>query len=82
MTPILIQDYPVHARSVTYAKDQPQYNQLPAVRYPDGCVVTRWQLNWKERLSILFGSGIFISKLTFNQPLQPMKVGVSLESVE
>lgn len=82
MTPMEFDIWPDGSCPVIYAKDQPEYNQLPALRFDDGCVVTRWQLDWRERLAVLFGSGIFISKLTFNKPLQPMKVGVSLEDVQ
>lgn len=82
MTPQKIETCPADARPATFAKDQPQYRQLPAVVFSDGLVVTRWRLSLRERLRVLFGSGIFVSKLTFNQPLQPMKVGITFEDVQ
>ncbi len=62
--------------AVTYAKDQPQYLPLPARRTPDGEVVTCWKLNWRARLSVLFGSNFYITILTFNRPLTPFRVAV------
>lgn len=57
-----------------YAKDQPQYNQLPCFRDDDGTVVTRWKLTWRERLRILFYGNLWLTVLTFNKPLQPVKL--------
>ncbi len=59
---------------VVYAKDQPQYLPLPAYRDGRGTVVTRWQLSWRERLRVLFSGSIWLSMMTFNQPLQPVKL--------
>ena len=59
---------------VTYAKDQPEYVLLPAWRSPDGLVVTRWKLSWRERLRILFSGSLWLSILTFNKPLQPVRL--------
>ena len=61
---------------VVYAKDQPQYLPLPSIREPDGCVTTRWKLTWKERLKILFHGCIYHVQLTFNSPIQPIRMGV------
>lgn len=57
---------------VTIAKDQPQYIPLPAVIVGDR-VVTRWSLTFKERIRILFQGSMWLSILTFGQPLQPLK---------
>jgi len=59
---------------VVYAKDQPQYLPLPALRFLDGVVVTRWVLSWKERLRVLLTGSVYLSQLTFNSPLQPVKL--------
>jgi hypothetical protein len=59
---------------ITFAKDQPEYNPLPAHWQPDGRVTTRWQLTWRERLRVVFGGSIWLQQLTFNQPLQPVKL--------
>lgn len=58
----------------TFAKDQPQYLALPAHRQPDGTVTTRWRLSFLERLAVLFGGSIWLQLLTFNNPLQPVKL--------
>ncbi len=70
MTPISL-GYPDH--EVIYAKDQPEYIPLPAYKWKDGTVVTKWQLTWKERFLILFNGHFFFSILTFNNPLQPIR---------
>lgn len=57
-----------------FAKDQPPYIPLPAFRDDDGTVVTRWRLTFRERVRVLFGGSIWLSVLTFNTPLQPVKL--------
>ena len=64
------------ARRVTYGAGQSEYDVLPAVRYPDGTVHTRWQLTADERRAILDGACIVLSILTFNQPIQPLHLSV------
>ena len=59
--------------NVIYAKDQPEYIPLPVHRTEDGMVTSCWKLAFKERLRVLFFGRIFISQLTFNNPLQPIK---------
>ena len=56
-----------------YAKDQPQYRQLPMHRdnSEDGRAVCCWKLTWWERLKILQTGLIWHTILTFHQPLQP-----------
>ena len=62
--------------NTVFAKNQPEYLQLPAYRSPEGVVVTCYQLTWKERFAILFGGKIWLSLLTFNKPLQPQRITV------
>lgn len=57
----------------TFAKDQPEYLQLPCYRDPEGVVTTRWRLTGRERFRILFGGSLWIQQMTFNKPLQPIK---------
>lgn len=64
------------APEVVYAKDQPQYNPLPAIKTTDGEVITRWKLSLRERLIVLFSGSIWLNLLTFNSPLQPIKLSV------
>lgn len=64
-----------------FAKDQREYIPLPALRFNDGLVVTRWELSWKERFRIFFGGSVFLGLLTFNRPLQPVKLSTSIHEV-
>lgn len=57
--------------NATYAKDQPQYQPLPALREKDGRVTTCWKLSWRERFKMFQTGKIWLSQLTFNDPLQP-----------
>lgn len=58
--------------NVTYAENQPQYRPLPAFKDEDGTVVSCWAPSLKERLKILFTGKIWLSVMTFNNPLQPL----------
>lgn len=64
-----------------FAKDQPEYLTLPALRFQDGLVVSRWSLSLLERLQILFGGSVYLGLLTYNSPLQPVRLSTSLEEV-
>jgi len=59
--------------NVTFSKDQPEYQPLPAFRNysPQGEVITCWNLTFRERLRVLFKGEIWLSLLTFNKPLTP-----------
>lgn len=59
-----------------YAKDQPEYMPLPVRRTPDGEVVSCWKPNWPARLKMLFGGRVYLTLLTFNNPLQPIRISV------
>lgn len=60
-------------QNVVFAKDQPEYQPLPAFRNdsPQGEVITCWQLSFSERLRILFTGKLWVSLMTFNKPLTP-----------
>jgi hypothetical protein len=62
--------------AVVYAKDQPEYIPLPTRRSPDGEVVSCWKPNWRARLAILFGANFYLTMLTFNRPLTPIRVSI------
>jgi hypothetical protein len=67
-----------------YAKDQPEYLPLPVRRFdgnPPGAggVTSCWELTWLERLKIFINGHFYISMLTFDQPLQPIRPHVDLE---
>lgn len=69
-------DYSDNIKEVVFAKDQPEYLQLPAIKLPDGQVITRWNFTLKERIKILFSGNLWLSLLTFNNPLQPIQLWV------
>jgi hypothetical protein len=66
-------------RFVEFAKDQPQYQTLPALIYRDGVVMTEWVLTEDERLAILSGENIRLWISTFGKPLQPVHLEVTSE---
>lgn len=59
--------------NVTFAKDQPEYQPLPAFKDPgpEGAVISCWKLSFKERIKILFTGELWVSLWTFHQPLTP-----------
>lgn len=63
---------------VIFAKDQPEYLQLPAIMAMDrnNMVTTRWRLTAWERITVLFFGNVYLQILAFNRPLQPLKLGV------
>ena len=67
---------------VEYAKDHPEYLPLPARRDANGTVVTCWRLTWRERLYVLLGGKFYLTLLTFNRPLQPIRVSIEKPDVE
>ncbi len=60
--------------NVTYAENQPEYLPLPAHKTSDGKVTSCWGLSFFERLKVAVTGRIYLSVLTFNQPLQPLKM--------
>lgn len=62
--------------NITFAENQPEYQPLPAFRAnsPLGEVVTCWQPTFMERLHILFKGEVWVSMLTFNQPITPLNL--------
>jgi len=67
---------PLGSRPLVFAEHQPQYQPLPSIRTPDGKVITRWTLTDSERAAIVRGEDVFLTVLTFNQPLQPVLLTV------
>ena len=58
-------------QNVVFAKDQPQYKQLPAFKDDEGTVVFCMKMTFLERLRALFTGEIWCSLMTFNKPLTP-----------
>lgn len=71
ITPVLPSQKETQVLEITFAKNQPEYLPLPAIKVDDGTVITRWKLTWKERIKVLFFGNLFLQQLTFNSPLQP-----------
>jgi len=57
---------------------QPQYNELAALRSPEGIVITRWAFTEEERQAIAAGEDIYLSVMPFNHPFQPVSLRVGL----
>jgi len=60
-------------QNVVFAKNQPEYQPLPALMIDNkhGEVISCWDLSFSERLRVLFTGKIWLSLLSFNQPLMP-----------
>ena len=69
--------------NVTYAKDQPEYQPLPAFKNdsPQGEVISCWQLSFRERMRVLVKGEIWISLMSFNKPLIPSFITTKKEDV-
>ena len=63
-------------KEIVFAKHQPEYIPLPAIRAadPTGTVTTRWHLSWRERFQILFHGDLWLQMFTFHKLLQPVKL--------
>lgn len=60
-------------QEIIFAKDQPEYRQLPALLVDDGrTVLTRWKLSDEERKAVASGADLTIAVMTFGQRLQPI----------
>lgn len=78
MTPIVPEQVPVGARVVIFAKDQPEYDPLPAAIDAAGVVMTEWALSAEDLATIVNGGRIRLWIYTSNRHLQP----IALEVVE
>ena len=70
---------------VTIAENQEQYQTLTAARYQkDGVSVLlmRWQPDAHERARLAAGEDIYVSLMTFGQPMQPITVQVGPDGWE
>ncbi len=70
-------------QNTIFAKDQPQYQQLPALLLegPEGHVISCWKLSLKERIQVLLFGRIWSSLMTFNKPLTPSYLTVNRKEV-
>ena len=70
-------------QNIVFAKDQPEYQPLPALRInsPQGEVVSCWRMSIKERLKVLLTGRVWLSLMTFNQPLTPSYMSVNKKDI-
>lgn len=70
-------------QNIVFAKDQPEYTPLPALKLntPQGEVISCWKMTLKERIIVLFTGRVWISLLSFNNPLTPSYLAVRREEV-
>ncbi len=62
--------------NVTYAENQPECLPLPVHKTPAGEVTSCWQLT-EDEITLMVKTGkIYITQLTFNQKLQPVRPAV------
>lgn len=61
------------------AKDQPEYMPLRCLvgNTPQGERLSRWTLTPEQRQAIADGADIFLELLTFNSPMNPIRIAVS-----
>ena len=64
--------------NTVFAEDQPEYLPLPAHRTADGVVTSCWGLSFSERFRLLMTGKMFLQVMTFNKPLQPLKMSVEM----
>jgi len=64
-----------------YAKNQPQYGNLPVRKYSDGQCISCWKLSFFERVKVLFQGKIWLNLHSFNKPLTPSYLTVKKKEV-
>lgn len=60
--------------NTVYGENQPEYQPLPAQRFPDGEILTCWKCSPEDLKKINETGVVWLSMLTFNKPLQPVLV--------
>lgn len=68
-------------RAITFARDQPEYQPLPALLYEDGKVLTEWAFSEEERAAIAKGENLRLWIWTFGRPLQPIALHLTDERI-
>lgn len=70
--------------NIVYGANQPEYQPLPAERvgkFETGQINTCWELSPDELKQIQETGKIWVSLLTFGQPLQPVLISVDKPDV-
>jgi hypothetical protein len=65
-----------------YAKDQFEYLPLPSHRSAAGMVTCCWRMSWGELLRVVLTRRIWVQTLTFNNPLQPIRISAIRPTLE
>jgi len=79
MKPITPHVMTAGSQLVVFAKDQPEYEPLPAAVDPQGVVMTEWELSAEDLAGVVNGGRIRLWIWTFGAPLQPVMLEVATE---
>jgi hypothetical protein len=63
--------------NVIIAENQSEYFPLPAHKTSNGIVTSCWKLSFLERFRVALAGKLFLQVMTFNRPLQPLKMSVN-----
>lgn len=66
-------------QNVIYGKDQKEYLPLPAYVSNDGIATSCWEFTDEEIETLVKTKRMYISQMTFNQPLMPVLPQVQWE---
>ncbi len=86
VSPVILNDQTIIvsdqlSNEVTFAKNQDQYGDLPAVICEDNdTILTRWELSDDELEMIQRTKSIYVYVKTFGKPLQPLSLEVVRET--
>ena len=70
-------------QNVVFAKDQPQYRPLPALKLNDdiGTVISCWKMSFWQRIKVLFTGRVWLSLASFGKPLTPSLLSVNQRDI-
>lgn len=74
---------PFKHQNVVFAKDQPEYIPLPALKLDtdEGEVISCWKMSFKDRIKVLITGKVWLSLVTFNKPLTPSYLAINRKEV-
>lgn len=68
--------------NVVFAENQKEYLPLPSHKDNDGVVTACWKMSVLDRIKILFFGKVYIQLMTFNTPLQPHRLCLSINDCD
>jgi hypothetical protein len=74
--PIIPKNPHAGATIVVLARNQPEYDPLPAAVSQDGLVMTEWEFTAEELAAVLAGGRLRLRTFTFGHPFQPVQLEV------